>query len=129
HRQLLLERADHDLKDALDVLTLADRSGDLLQQAETRQLGLYLGVRELAVGDVPGNLGCADDAALTVAEGRDGDGYINFPSVLANAYRFEMIGGFTARNSRQDSGLLARALRRDEHRHRFANRLLRGIAE
>src|SRR5882672_8729973 len=85
HRQLLFERADDDLKDALDVLPLADRSGDLLEQAEARELGLHLDLRELAVGDVPSNVGCADDAALAVPDGGDGDGYIDSPSILSNA--------------------------------------------
>src|SRR5205807_9690367 len=115
--------------DALDVLTLADRSGDLLQQVEARQLGLHLDFRELAVGDVPGNLGCADDAPLAVPDRGDGDGNIHFPSIFSDPYRLEVIGRFTARNSSQDSRLLARALRRDQHGHRLAHRLLRGIAE
>src|SRR3981081_856081 len=69
HRQMLFERADDDLKDALDVLPLADRSGNLVEQVEARELGLHLALRELAVCDVPSNLGCADEAALAVPDG------------------------------------------------------------
>ena len=41
-RQMLLERSDDDLKDALDILPLADGPGDLLKQIEARQLSLQL---------------------------------------------------------------------------------------
>src|SRR5439155_9481806 len=84
HRQMLFERADDDLKDALDVLPLADRPGDLLQQVEARQLGLYFGFPEPADRDVPGDLGRADDAALAVPEGGEGAGNIVFAPALAN---------------------------------------------
>src|SRR5207237_10306027 len=91
HRQMLFERADDDLKDALDVLPLADRPGDLLQQVEARQLGLYFGFPEPAVRDVPGDLGRADDAALAVPEGGGGDGKNAIADVLGDATRPVMI--------------------------------------
>src|SRR5437016_7055483 len=96
---------------------------------QARQLRLHFDLRELAVGDVPSNLGCADDAALAVPDRRDGDRDVDCPSIFADPYRLEMISHLTARNSSQDSRLLARTLRRDQHGHRLADGLLRGIAE
>src|SRR5713101_8686670 len=66
HRQMLFERSDDDLKDALDVLTLADGPGNLLEQAQACQLRLHLDFRELAVAGVTSDLRGADDSALTV---------------------------------------------------------------
>src|SRR6195256_6838754 len=96
---------------------------------EARELGLHLDLRELAVCVVASNIGCADDAALAVPDRRDRDGNVNFPSILCNPYRLEMIGRLTARNPSQDRGLLARTLRRDQHGHGLAHGLLRAITE
>ena len=38
-RQVLLEAAQHDLMDALQVLSVADGARDVLQQAQTAELG------------------------------------------------------------------------------------------
>jgi hypothetical protein len=51
-RQLLFQRSDDDLKDALDILPLADCPGNLVKQIEARELRLYLRLRAFTVRDV-----------------------------------------------------------------------------
>ena len=41
-RQIRFEAADHDLEDAAQVMTLADRAGDPVQQVQAAQLQLQL---------------------------------------------------------------------------------------
>src|SRR2546430_6245762 len=102
---MLFERPDDDLKYALDILALADRPGDLLQQVQPRQLGLHLRLRELALRRVPGDLGRADDPAPAVPDRGNGDGNVDSPSVFSHPYRLEMIDRFTSRHSSQDAWL------------------------
>ena len=50
--QLVLQRPDHHLENAREILTLADRTGDLLQQIQVLQARLELALRILPLDDV-----------------------------------------------------------------------------
>ena len=55
-RQLILEAAQHNLEDAVEILPFADRAGDLVQQVQSSKLrfgfllGLPLGLEVLGLG-------------------------------------------------------------------------------
>jgi hypothetical protein len=64
--ELVFERADHHLEDARQILPLADRASDLLQQVQPFELRLQLALRPLLLADVVEQDG--DLAALRPAD-------------------------------------------------------------
>src|SRR3569833_46299 len=126
---MLLKGSNLHLENTAYVLTLPDSPGDLLEQIQPRQLGLQLCFGDLSICDVAGNLGGANDSALSVPQRGDRDGYVDSAAMFCNTYRLEMIYCFTTRNTSQNLGLLRGPLRWDEHAHRLAHCLLRRIAE
>src|SRR5258708_26047505 len=51
-RQLIFDAADHDLEDTVEILPVADRARDLVEEAEALKLGLEPIFGKFAVGDV-----------------------------------------------------------------------------
>ncbi len=80
-REVPLEIADHDLKYAAQILMLADRTGGLIQQAETLDLGLQPLVGTFTFRDVPYKR--AEGDLRSGADGSDRDLNRKFAAVAA----------------------------------------------
>src|SRR5438874_624439 len=128
-RQVLFEAVNGDPEDAVQILALADRAGDLLEQAEPCELRLELALMSLPLGDVARDLRGADDPAAGILERRDGRGNIDTRSVRADPDGLEVIDTLAAPDARQDFRFLPLPLRREDHQHRPTDRLLRGVSK
>src|SRR5207244_3760937 len=120
-------KGNGDPEDAVQILALADRAGDLLEQAEPCELRLELALMSLPLGDVARDLRGADDPAAGILERRDGRGNIDTRSVRADPDGLEVIDTLAAPDARQDFRFLPLPLRREDHQHRPTDRLLRGV--
>ena len=125
--QVLLKAAQYHLINAPQVLSPANRSGDLVKQVQPYQLRLSLCFCGLALRDVTRNLGGGNNFSLTVFHRRDAHGNVNSSAVFPNTHGFKMIHSFTVSDPRQDCWFLGMALGRNEHEHWFANGFLWGI--
>ncbi len=101
----------------------------MLQQVQTLQLGLKLALVSLALRDVACNFRCADDSALSVAERRDGGGYVDSPAVRPHPDGLEMVHRFAARDPPENRRLLFEPLRRNEPLHGLTDGFVRREAE
>src|SRR4029079_12696944 len=75
----------------------------------------------LAIGDVAGDLRCADDASCAVAHRRDGQRNVQEAAVLPPANGFIMVDSLAIPHTRQDPGLLVFASWREKNGHRLAD--------
>ena len=83
----------------------------------------------LARGDVAKDLGGADDLAGVVTNGRDAEGDIEAPAILAKTNGFEVIDALAGANPGEDDGLVGLQLVRDEGEDGGADHLLTGVSK
>ncbi len=86
-------------------------------------------VDTFAFGDVVGDLGGSDDAALVVLDGGDGDRDGEFFAVLAEAHGLEVLDALAGAKLAQEILFLVMQLGRDDDEDRLAQHLLSLIAE
>ena len=79
--------------------------------------------------DVARDLRGADHAAAAIVDRRDRERDVDAPAVLREPHGLEVTDALARAQPRQDHLLLARALRRNDHEDRLADRLVGGIAE
>jgi hypothetical protein len=90
---------------------------------------LALGLRLLALADIPGDLRCADDVARIVLDRRDRERNLDAPPVFATPLGLEVVDPLSRLEARDDLLFLGDAIWRDDERDVAADSLLRGIAE
>ena len=83
----------------------------------------------LAIGDVAGDLRCADDAPRAVAHRRDGQRNVQETAVLPPANGLIMVDTLAAPYAREDPGLLVFEAWRKKNGHGLADGLTGAIAE
>jgi hypothetical protein len=107
-----------------------DRGGNGCEQV----LQLPLAVAQLRLGllafaDVARDLRCADDCSLVVAYWRYCQRNVDRAAVLVPANGLVVVDPFAAADARENSRLLVEPIRRDQDGDRFADGLLRFVAE
>ena len=85
--------------------------------------------RQLAFGDIAGDLGDADDPSRGIADGRNGERDVEQLAVFAAPEGFEVFDAFAGGDFAEDLGLFGLKLGRDEHEDGLADDLVRLIAE
>ena len=80
-------------------------------------------------GDVSKDLGGADDLAGVVTNGRDAEGDIEAPAILAETNGFEVIDALAGANPGEDDGLVGLQLVRDDGEDGGADHLLTGVSK
>ena len=96
---------------------------------QLRDPTLQLGLQALALGDVASHLGCADDHARRIADRRDRERDGHERSILALPHRFVVLDRLAPLDAPEDLRLLVDVVLRDQHGHRVADGLFRGVAE
>ena len=90
---------------------------------------LLLLLSPLALGDIPGDFGSADDPSIGILERRYRQRNIDQTSVLAATDGIVMINALTAAHALDDFWFFINAICRDQDRDRLADDLFRLIAE
>ena len=99
------------------------------QFGETLLAVAELALGFLAIGDVAGDLRCANYASRAVMHGRDGQRNVQKAAVLPPANGFIVVDALAALYAREDPRLLVFAPRRKKNRHGLADGLAGGKAE
>src|SRR5215469_10476763 len=99
---------------------------DAMVQLVEQQLAMLL--LPLALADVAGNLGCADDLPLRIGQGRNGQRDSEQRTVFATPHGFIVVDVLAAANPSKNAGLFIQPVARHEQGNRLANRLLRRVA-
>ena len=85
--------------------------------------------RVFARGDIAKDLCGANDLARVVANGRDAEGDVEAPAILAETNGFEVIDALAGANPGEDDGLVGLQLVRDDSEDGGADHLLTGVSE
>ena len=104
-----------------ELLDLHGPGADLLHAGHGRQFRGQLRIqrldrrfRALAFRNIAGDLRSANDAALSVLHGGNGEGNVDQRAVLPPAHGLEMLNALAAFETREDFGLLVLAIGGDE---------------
>ncbi len=103
--------------------------GDLEREPQARLALAKCREHPALRADVTRDLGSADDVPRTVPDRRDRDRQVQPPAVLGQAHGLEWQDGLAVEDVGEDVHLFFAPIRRNEHLHRLAENLFRGVSE